>query len=249
MDCSEGLGGFTRPERDGVARELSSTLALLLLLADRCNIDLPLSIQLKIQLNAEKYPAAIVRGSALKYDAYQATTGFGKGSKQVTTGGAGGDKHLSGHTGRAWSTHTLQGLRVQLQQFAKDRGWEKFHTPRNICLALSGEAGELCELFQFKDEEACCTGLPGWTRDERDKLSQELSDVCIYLTRLSDVCGIDLSAALLQNDHSERPCCRKHEGHPTYHPEQSRAGNRWTLAACMLLGLAATVVFAKHTRW
>lgn len=52
------------------------------------------------------------------------------------------------------------------------RGWEKFHTPRNICLALSGEAGELCELFQFKDEEACCTGLPGWTRDERDKLSQ-----------------------------------------------------------------------------
>lgn len=51
----------TRPERDGVARELSSTLALLLLLADRCNIDLPLSIQLKIQLNAEKYPAAIVR--------------------------------------------------------------------------------------------------------------------------------------------------------------------------------------------
>ncbi|CAN0017604.1 unnamed protein product, partial [Laminaria digitata] len=52
------------------------------------------------------------------------------------------------------------------------RGWEKFHTPRNICLALSGEAGELCELFQFKDEEACGKGLGGWTRDERDKLSQ-----------------------------------------------------------------------------
>lgn len=56
--------------------------------------------------------------------------------------------------------------------FFPGRGWEKFHTPRNICLALSGEAGELCELFQFKDEEACCTGLPGWTRDDRDKLSQ-----------------------------------------------------------------------------
>ncbi|CAN0477058.1 unnamed protein product, partial [Hapterophycus canaliculatus] len=77
------------------------------------------------------------------------------------------------------------------------REWVNFHTPRNICLALTGEAGELSELFQFREERACLAGLPGWTRDERDKLSQELSDVCIYLTRLSDLCGVDLGAALL----------------------------------------------------
>lgn len=52
------------------------------------------------------------------------------------------------------------------------RRWDKFHTPRNICLALSGEAGELCELFQFREEEECCTGLTGWTKDARDKLGQ-----------------------------------------------------------------------------
>lgn len=54
----------------------------------------------------------------------------------------------------------------------QNRGWQEFHTARNICLALSGEAGELCELFQFKDEDCCSTGLPGWTRDARDKLAQ-----------------------------------------------------------------------------
>lgn len=58
---------------------------MVLLLAERCNIDLPLSIQLKIRLNAEKYPVGIVKGSALKYDAYHAKTGYGKGSKQVNT--------------------------------------------------------------------------------------------------------------------------------------------------------------------
>lgn len=51
----------TRREKDRVALELGSTLVLLLLLAEQCNIDLPLAIQLKIQLNAKKYPAAIVR--------------------------------------------------------------------------------------------------------------------------------------------------------------------------------------------
>ena len=52
------------------------------------------------------------------------------------------------------------------------RGWDKFHTPRNICLALSGEAGELCELFQWKDEDTCSAGLPGWTSEARDKVAQ-----------------------------------------------------------------------------
>ncbi|CAM9505370.1 unnamed protein product [Sphacelaria rigidula] len=57
------------------------------------------------------------------------------------------------------------------------RGWEKFHTPRNLCLALSGEAGELCELFQFKDEDDCTNGLQSWTKDSRDQVAQ----VCLVL--------------------------------------------------------------------
>ena len=74
-----------RSEKDKVASDLSNCFTMVLLLAERCNIDLPLSIQLKIKLNARKYPVGIVKGSALKYDAYHATTGYGKGSKQVNT--------------------------------------------------------------------------------------------------------------------------------------------------------------------
>lgn len=53
-----------------------------------------------------------------------------------------------------------------------DRNWAQFHTPRNLSLALCGEVGELCELFQFKNEDDCFTGLLGWKKEERDKLSQ-----------------------------------------------------------------------------
>lgn len=53
-----------------------------------------------------------------------------------------------------------------------DRNWAQFHTPRNLALALCGEVGELCELFQFKSEDDCFIGLFGWKKEERDKLSQ-----------------------------------------------------------------------------
>lgn len=46
-----------------MALELGSAFVLLLLLADQCNVDLPLAIQRKIQLNAKKYPAVLVRYS------------------------------------------------------------------------------------------------------------------------------------------------------------------------------------------
>lgn len=54
----------SRPEKARVALELASAFALLLLLADQCNVDLPLAAQLKIQLNAKKYPAVLVRYGA-----------------------------------------------------------------------------------------------------------------------------------------------------------------------------------------
>jgi len=66
-----------------VAEDLGAALNTLVLLAEQVNIDLPRSVQLKLQLNSRKYPASLVQGKADKYDSYRATTGFGKGSKQV----------------------------------------------------------------------------------------------------------------------------------------------------------------------
>eukprot|EP00903_Cladosiphon_okamuranus_P016873 g15557.t1 len=213
---------------------------MVLLLGERCNIDLPLSIQLKIKLNAKKYPVGIVKGSALKYDAYHATTGYGKGSRQVTTEGETGDQHLSRSIGQPWNDYDVEDLRVELKRFAEQRNWTQFHTPRNLSLALCGEVGELCELFQFKNEDDCGPGLLGWTKEARDKLSQELSDVCIYLLRLSDVCGINLSAALLNKCDGVRNSSQR-DGHSAY-------GRFPWLGGCLLLGLASAFVWAKNKR-
>ncbi|CAA0826592.1 Unknown protein [Striga hermonthica] len=91
---------------------------------------------------------------------------------------------------------TLDLLKKKMDDFAKERDWEKFHSPRNLLLALVGEIGELSEIFQWKGEVP--KGLPDWKEEEKVHLGEELSDVLLYLIRLSDICGIDLDKAALR---------------------------------------------------
>ncbi|KAJ6334144.1 hypothetical protein OIU78_011116 [Salix suchowensis] len=85
---------------------------------------------------------------------------------------------------------TLKDLKKKMADFAKERDWDQFHSPRNLLLALVGEVGELSEIFQWRGEVA--RGLPDWKDEEKEHLGEELSDVLLYLVRLSDVCGVDL---------------------------------------------------------
>ena len=66
----------------------------------------------------------------------------------------------------------------------------------NFVLGQVGELGELSELFMWKGEVA--KGLPGWDESEKEHLGEELSDVLVYLIRLSDMCGVDLGDAALK---------------------------------------------------
>ncbi|KAK1398086.1 dCTP pyrophosphatase 1 [Heracleum sosnowskyi] len=91
---------------------------------------------------------------------------------------------------------SLDLLKKKMADFAKERNWEPFHTPRNLLLAMVGEVGELSEIFQWKGEVP--RGLPGWKNEEKEHLGEELSDVLLYLVRLSDICGIDLGKAALR---------------------------------------------------
>ncbi|KAF8006807.1 hypothetical protein BT93_K0961 [Corymbia citriodora subsp. variegata] len=91
---------------------------------------------------------------------------------------------------------TLDLLKQKQAEFAKERDWDKSHSPRNLLLALVGEVGELSEIFQWKGEVP--KGLPDWKEEERVHLGEELSDVLLYLVRLSDICGIDLGRAALR---------------------------------------------------
>ncbi|OIT33548.1 PREDICTED: dCTP pyrophosphatase 1-like [Nicotiana attenuata] len=88
---------------------------------------------------------------------------------------------------------SLKDLSKQLEEFAKVRNWEKFHSPRNLLLAMVGEVGELSEIFQWRGEVD--KGLPNWKESDKEHLGEELSDVLLYLIRLADICGIDLGDA------------------------------------------------------
>ncbi|XP_076911348.1 uncharacterized protein LOC143569272 [Bidens hawaiensis] len=93
-------------------------------------------------------------------------------------------------------TVTLKLLKQKMHDFAQERDWEQYHSPRNLLLALVGEVGELSEIFQWKGEVE--KGLKDWKEEEKVHLGEELSDVLLYLVRLSDICGVDLGQAALR---------------------------------------------------
>lgn len=86
---------------------------------------------------------------------------------------------------------TLASLRNQQRQFAEARDWQQFHTPKNLAMALSVEAAELLECFQWLTPEQSVQ-IAG---RERLAVEEEVSDVLLYLLRLCDVLGIDLLQA------------------------------------------------------
>ena len=84
-------------------------------------------------------------------------------------------------------------MQTIISNFAKVRDWDQFHTPRNIYLAMIGELGELAEIFQWKgDDGKADVGLTNFTKEEREKVKQELADVSIYAVRLGELMEIDL---------------------------------------------------------
>jgi NTP pyrophosphatase (non-canonical NTP hydrolase) len=88
-------------------------------------------------------------------------------------------------------TDSLETLRAQLAQFAAARDWDQFHNPKNLAMAVAGEAGELVEHFQWLTPEQAAN-LP---RETRDEVALECADVLLFLLRLCDKLDIDLAAA------------------------------------------------------
>merc|ERR1712130_521767 len=90
---------------------------------------------------------------------------------------------------------SIESIKQMMSQFVKEREWEKYHTPRNLLLALVGEVGELSEIFQWKGE--CKRGLPSFSKTERIHLGEEMADILLYLARLADVCDVNLTQAVI----------------------------------------------------
>jgi dCTP diphosphatase len=81
----------------------------------------------------------------------------------------------------------LDGLRTKLRDFSAARDWGQFHSPKNLAMALSAEAGELLEVFQWLTEEQSAH----LDDAARAAASDEIADVLLYLVRLADTLGID----------------------------------------------------------
>jgi NTP pyrophosphatase (non-canonical NTP hydrolase) len=81
-----------------------------------------------------------------------------------------------------------------LRSFAAERDWEQFHTPKNLIMALTGEVGELAELFQWLAPEQVAAAVQ--KADFLDKVRDEMADVAAYIFRLADVLGVDLGQAM-----------------------------------------------------
>ncbi|MCC5886224.1 MAG: nucleotide pyrophosphohydrolase [Gammaproteobacteria bacterium] len=89
-------------------------------------------------------------------------------------------------------TLDIEALQQTLRRFAADRDWEQFHSPKNPTMALSVEASELVEVFQWLSE-AQSLDLDDATRSAA---AQEIADIQIYLARIVDKLGIDIPTAV-----------------------------------------------------
>lgn len=87
----------------------------------------------------------------------------------------------------------MEAIRQELAEFAAERDWEQFHTPKNLAMALAGEVGELAAELQWLADEEIQQSLATGTL--RQRVAGEMADVFIYLVRLADVCGIELLSA------------------------------------------------------
>ncbi len=88
----------------------------------------------------------------------------------------------------------LARLRELVRSFAEERDWDQFHTPKNLSAALSVEAAELLEHFQWLQ-----TGAPDELGETKAaQVRQEMADVLVYLVRLADKLDVDLYAAVIE---------------------------------------------------
>lgn len=101
----------------------------------------------------------------------------------------------------------LKALQTTLRQFAAEREWQPFHTPKNLAMALMVEAAELAKVFQWmtaEQSQGACGDLV-----IREQVADEVADVLLYLVQLADHTNVDLKRAvgrkLVKNSNKHPP--------------------------------------------
>jgi dCTP diphosphatase len=90
----------------------------------------------------------------------------------------------------SFTERSLESIRQEIAQFAIEREWDQFHSPRNLLFALMGEIGEVAEIVRWQGDKD-----PSIPTDKRTAWEEELADVFTLLIRLADRSGVDLTTA------------------------------------------------------
>lgn len=88
----------------------------------------------------------------------------------------------------------IKKLTEELRKFTKDRDWDQFHSPKNLSMALSVEASELVEKFQWLTEQQSYE----LSDKKKKEVEEEIGDILIYLVRIADQLDMDLIKAATQ---------------------------------------------------
>lgn len=86
----------------------------------------------------------------------------------------------------------IKELQELIRKFANERDWGQFHTPKNLAMAVTGEAGELAAEFQWLTPE----DSRNLSKVQLEAVSLEMADIAIYLLRMADVLDVDLKLAI-----------------------------------------------------
>lgn len=110
----------------------------------------------------------------------------------------------------------IKAMQKRLRDFAAARDWESFHSPKNLAMALMVESAELLELFQWLTtaQSHTLTQAP----EDREKVSDEIADVLLYLLQIADKTGIDIEEAV------EKKLIKNAHKHPAKHPQADPPG-------------------------
>jgi NTP pyrophosphatase (non-canonical NTP hydrolase) len=121
------------------------------------------------------------------------------------------------------SLDSLTELTAAVRDFAEQRDWEQFHSPKNLAMALIVEAAELAEHFQWLSQQQSRE----LDAEQQEAVSLEMADVLIYLVRMADRLGIDLLRAaqkklgINEEKYPVALCAGKADKYTRYQPEPS----------------------------
>ena len=85
-------------------------------------------------------------------------------------------------------------IKNEIRKFVDERDWEQFHTPKNLSMALSVEASELLEIFQWQKADE----YKNANKKQKEMIKDEIADIFYYLVRISDKLNIDIEKALIK---------------------------------------------------